>query len=106
VVDVLWRELRAALEIDSRECHFSDAEWQATLARHNELTRFGLAITHYPPSRIDERGDPWLAQVSDWLHRRAGELAVTFVRGSGALPLPASGVAAPFAVRRAWRPTT
>lgn len=74
VVDLLWRELRAALEIDSREFHFSEADWRAALARHNELTRFGLSVTHYPPSAT--RAPRWDAEVAYWLRRRAAELGV------------------------------
>lgn len=69
VVDVLWRELRAALEIDSREYHFSETDWLATLDRHNELTRYGLAVSHYAPSIVTKRGAGWVAEVDDWLHR-------------------------------------
>jgi hypothetical protein len=39
IADVLWRELRAVLEIDSREFHFSASDWQATMRRHNRLVR-------------------------------------------------------------------
>ncbi len=28
VVDMLWRELRAALEVDSREYHFGVEDWR------------------------------------------------------------------------------
>ena len=56
VVDVLWRALRAVLEIDSREHHFSESDWLATLERHNELTRYGLAVTHYAPTIVTKRG--------------------------------------------------
>jgi hypothetical protein len=76
VADVLWRDLRAALEIDSREFHFSEADWKATGARHNRLTSAGLALTHYPPSAT---GDPgWVDEVAQWLRGRAHELGVPF----------------------------
>jgi len=81
VVDVLWRALRAALEIDSREFHFSDADWRATLARHNELTRYGLSVTHYPPS--ETRAPGWTAEVACWLRRRAAEVGVAIPAGGG-----------------------
>jgi hypothetical protein len=92
VVDLLWRELRAALEIDSREFHFSEAGWHDTLTRHNELTRCGLSVVHYPPSAT--RAQRWVDDVATWLRRRAGELGVTIpaVRGRhapGALDAPA-----------------
>lgn len=76
VADVLWRDLRAVLEIDSREFHLSEAEWKATMQRHNRLTSAGLALTHYPPSAT---GDPaWPDEVARWLHHRARELGVRY----------------------------
>jgi hypothetical protein len=90
VVDVLWRALRAALEIDSREFHLSERGWQRTLARHNTLTRLGLAVVHYPPSATRARG--WPGEVAGWLHARAAELGVPYPRGRGVLP----GTPAPF----------
>lgn len=98
VVDVLWRALRAGLEVDSRECHFSDQDWQRTLRRHNDLTRWGLSMTHYSPSRIARRGDPWLSEVADWLTRRAAELGVT-PTGRGVIAPPSGLTPLPFVVR-------
>jgi len=100
VVDVLWRELRAALEIDSREYHFSETDWLATLDRHNELTRYGLAVSHYAPSIVTKRGAGWVAEVDDWLHRRAAELGVARGRGRGLLAPPMGQTAPPYVVRR------
>jgi hypothetical protein len=74
VADVLWRELRAILEIDSRDYHLSEAQWKATMARHNRLTSAGYAVTHFPPSAIRDRGLGWAAEVDDWLRARALEL--------------------------------
>ncbi len=93
VVDVLWRALRAALEIDSREYHFAEADWKATMARHNTLTGLGLAVTHYPPSAVARPG--WAEQVRAWLAGRAAELGVPMPRTRGVL---AGGAPAPFAV--------
>lgn len=72
VADVLWRALRAVLEIDSREFHLSEAEWKATMRRHNRLTSTGLALTHYPPSTTRRPG--WVDEVARWLRGRACEL--------------------------------
>jgi hypothetical protein len=96
VVDLLWRELRAVLEIDSREFHYDDADWRATLSRHNELTRYGLAVTHYPPTETRAAG--WCAEVGCWLRGRAAELDVPIKVGRA----PATGPAgpAPFVVPR------
>ncbi len=75
-VDLLWRELRAVLEIDSREFHFGEAEWQHTMRRHNQLTALGYAVSHYPPSAVRRRGQAWGAEVNRWLDARAGELGL------------------------------
>jgi len=83
VADILWRELRAVLEIDSREFHFSEAAWKATCTRHNRLTAAGLALTHYPPSAT-RRAD-WVAEVEQWLRNRARELGAPY-RPGGVTP--------------------
>ena len=76
VLDFLWRGLLAVLEIDSREFHFREADWKATGARHNLLTRLGLALTHYPPS---ETSSPrWTDEVQEWLRNRAAELRTPY----------------------------
>ena len=77
VVDFLWRALRAALEVDSREFHAGYDEWQDTLARHNRLTAAGLAVTHYPPKIIRSRGPSWAAEVREWLACRATDLGLS-----------------------------
>jgi hypothetical protein len=82
VADVLWRQLRAVLEIDSREFHFTERDWKATLARHNRLTARGLALTHYAPAVIVERSGDWLDEVVAWLRGRAHQLGVPY-RPSG-----------------------
>lgn len=98
VVDVLWRALRAALEIDSREFHFSEAAWRATMARHNRLTRYGLAVTHYPPSVVTARGGTWTAEVGDWLRTRATELGVVVPPGHGPIAPAIDAAPRPFVV--------
>lgn len=85
VVDFLWRGLRAALEVDSREFHAGYDEWHDTLARHNRLTAAGLAVTHYPPKIIRSRGPSWAGEVGQWLRRRAADLGLSAAgQGEGA----------------------
>jgi hypothetical protein len=76
VADVLWRELRAVLEVDSREYHYSETGWNATMERHNRLTSAGLTLTHYSPSRI--RSGALRNSVEPWLRARAAELGVPY----------------------------
>jgi len=82
-VDFFWRQLRAVLEIDSREYHFSPAQWQATLARHNRLSALGLAVVHYPPSQVQRPG--WTREVEAWLRGRAAEVGVRYVPSGAVL---------------------
>lgn len=103
VVDVLWRALRAVLEVDSREYHFNEADWQATLRRHNELTRLGLAVTHYPPSVVCGRGRGWLREVEDWLAARATELSVARGGRARLIAPPAGASPPPLEVHRRGR---
>lgn len=74
VVDVLWRDLRAILEIDSREFHFTEQDWKATSARHNVLTAMDYAVVHYPPSAIRAGRVGWALEVRRWLDARARSL--------------------------------
>jgi hypothetical protein len=77
VVDVLWRALRAVLEVDSRQFHFSQTDWHRTSDRHNRLTAGGLAVQHYPPARF-VFGGSWLGEVITWLRARARESGVEY----------------------------
>ncbi len=95
VVDLFWRALRAVIEIDSRAFHFSEADWQATLARHNELTRHGLALLHYAPRAVTARGSTFVTEVAAWLRvarRRVGRADAGRPRGArrhaGPVPRP------------------
>jgi hypothetical protein len=79
VADALWRDLRAALEIDSRRHHFLEPAWERTMDRHNALARFGLSTTHYPPKAFRDRGPAVADEVEGWLRTRAAELDLPYV---------------------------
>lgn len=89
--DVVWRELRAVGEVQSRAFHFSENSWNASMARHNVLTRHSLAVAHWPPSVIRRRPDVWASGVAAWLRARASELGVPYRPGAGASPVPSEG---------------
>jgi hypothetical protein len=78
VADVLWRELRAILEVDSEAHHFTLPDWKRTMRRHNMLTRLGYAVGHYPPEDIHARREAWVADVAVWLRARAAELGIPY----------------------------
>jgi hypothetical protein len=50
--DAWWPDAGVAVEVDSREWHFSPADWEHTMARHARMSAFGIIVLHYPPSRI------------------------------------------------------
>ena len=45
-------ETGVAVEVDSREFHITPREWERTMDRHAELTSYGAAVLHFPPSKI------------------------------------------------------
>lgn len=97
--DCLWRKLRAVLEIDSREFHFYEKQWDKTRKKHSKLGRHGLSVDHHSPAEV--RSDGWLfaKQVEQWLRARAAELGVPYRPVRDPLRLPAvPGKPAPFIV--------
>jgi very-short-patch-repair endonuclease len=76
-VDFLWRELRAVLEIDSREFHFDEPEWKQTQIRHRKLETVGYSAVHMPPSEVKNEAQ-FIFDVGLWLAGRAHSLGLTF----------------------------
>lgn len=76
--DALWRELRAALEVDSKKHHFYEDKWRGTMNRHNRLTIRGLSITHYPPAGLLSHPAQVADEIDEWLRGRAVELGVPY----------------------------
>jgi hypothetical protein len=105
VADVLWRELRAVLEIDGKKHHFGIDErtrtdkWERTLDRHSALTRRGLTVDHCYPSQLRSATAHWTTGVEQWLRARAAELRVAYRPVTDPLVLPAvPGKPEPFIV--------
>ncbi len=73
VVDFYWPELRACLEIDSVEWHFSRAEWTGTWDRHLDLAKFGYSVIHRPPSALHDEAR-FVRDVGEWLAGREADL--------------------------------
>jgi hypothetical protein len=74
--DVVWEELRAVLEIDSREHHSDIDDWNETLIRHNRLERASYAVTHLPPTEMRQHTSRVLRELRVWLERRAADLGL------------------------------
>lgn len=82
--DAWFDQVELAIEVDSREFHLSPADWERTLSRHNELTRHGAQVLHFPPSRISREPATVLHMVEQtYLERhRAGARAAINIRGT------------------------
>lgn len=61
-----------ALEVDSREYHFSPDDWARTLDRHNELSRQGILILHFTPAQIRREPGRVRRMVEDAYRSRRG----------------------------------
>jgi hypothetical protein len=54
--DAWWETAGVAAEVDSREYHFAEPDWEATMQRHARMTAAGIRVVHFTPWRI--RTDP------------------------------------------------
>jgi hypothetical protein len=50
--DAWWPAAAVAVEADSREWHFSPADWERTQVRHARMSAYGILVLHYAPRRI------------------------------------------------------
>ncbi|MGN6606886.1 MAG: hypothetical protein ACTHMS_07735 [Jatrophihabitans sp.] len=101
-VDVLWRMLRAVLEVDSREYHLDEAAWLATMAKHKALTVHGIALVHDAPSVIKRPG--WGDGVREFVRRRAVELGLPAPSGRGPFVRPPGEAPPPLVIPGLRRP--
>jgi hypothetical protein len=83
VVDAWWRDAGVAVEIDSREWHFEEAAWAATMRRHARLTAAGLSVIHVTPHQVRTEQDRIVRDIGAALRR--GRPA------AGIVTLPAAG---------------
>ncbi|MBE1492809.1 type IV toxin-antitoxin system AbiEi family antitoxin domain-containing protein [Plantactinospora soyae] len=61
-----------ALEVDSQEFHLAPADWRRTMDRHNELSRYGVLVLHFPPSQIRREPERVRHLVEDAYRSRRG----------------------------------
>ncbi len=78
--DAWWEAVGVAAEVDSREYHFDEAAWDATMRRHDRMTAAGIRVLHFSPVRI--RSDPdWVIEtIRDTLSSGAPIPALRTVR--------------------------
>jgi hypothetical protein len=50
--DAWWEAFGVAAEVDSREHHFDEADWEHTMQRHARMTAVGIRVLHFTPRRI------------------------------------------------------
>lgn len=54
--DAWWEAFGVAAEVDSRQYHFDEADWEHTMQRHGRMTAAGIRVLHFTPRRI--RAEP------------------------------------------------
>lgn len=74
VADILWRALRAIMEIDSDEHHGEPVTRDATDRRHIALSTLGYSVVHRRPGLIFRQPDRFRRETESWLAARAREL--------------------------------
>lgn len=61
--DCFWEEARLVLEIQSKEFHWRDSEWQSTMRRVNRLSGLGLLVVQVAPSRLSRDPHGWIEEL-------------------------------------------
>lgn len=60
--DAWWGNVGLAVEVDSREYHFDQPDWEQTMQRHDRMTAAGIRILHITPRQT--RTQPsWVTQL-------------------------------------------
>lgn len=54
--DAWWEAFGVAAEVDSRQYHFDEADWENTMQRDGRMTAAGVRVLHFTPRRI--RAEP------------------------------------------------
>jgi len=71
--DVWWPSYAVAIEVDSRQWHFSPDDWERTMRRHDRLTALGILVLHFTPRQIRNEPDQVLAMIRTALASRRGQ---------------------------------
>lgn len=75
IVDFLWRELVAVLEIDSDTHHALAGDAEASADRHLLLETMGYSVIHRTPRYVLNQPRAFVASTDAWLAGRAAMLA-------------------------------
>jgi hypothetical protein len=65
--DAWWEAFGVAAEVDSRQYHFDEADWETTMQRHDRMTAAGIKVLHFTPRRIRTQPDQVVAIIADTL---------------------------------------
>jgi hypothetical protein len=65
--DAWWEAFGVAAEVDSRQYHFDEADWESTMQRHDRMTAAGIKVLHFTPRRIRTQPDQVVAIIADTL---------------------------------------
>ena len=76
IADAWWPQARVAAEVDSREWHLSPADWEATMRRHNEMTRHGIQVLHFSPGQIRSEPRSVTTAIAGALRQRGIDVGV------------------------------
>ena len=63
-VDAWWQRAGVAVEIDSRNYHFTAEQQDYTTDRHDELAAHGILPQHYAPRTIRTAGPRVISQIA------------------------------------------
>jgi hypothetical protein len=65
--DAWWEAPGVAAEVDSREYHFDEADWEHTMRRHARMTAVGIRVLHFTPRRLLAEPDRVIATIRQTL---------------------------------------
>ena len=68
--DAWWEAFGVAAEVDSREYHFEERDWENTMQRHARMTSAGIRVLHFTPRRIRVQPDHVLSTIRQTLQIR------------------------------------
>jgi len=70
IADAWWPEALMAAEVNSREHHFAEADWEATMQRQAGFAAHGILVVPVSPARLRSAPGAVLAELeSGWLSR-------------------------------------